>query len=1193
MPLNARRRGEAIRSAGCESLSGARACPPRRRSHSRPIPWLLLGWVATVLVARAQLPGDVDGDGRVTAVDASLALQYALDLRVPPFLESEQAADLTGNGRPDPVDASLILQTSLRIRPQVLIESSALTFVLPVRVRFTSTVTGGTPGYAYQWDLNADGVTDADTPTVEHAFAAEGAYVVTLRVTDGAQRSVLGSHTVRIDVTPPDVAVGVVATPRQGGCLLEWTPPAGEPLLGFHVYRQKAGETDFVLLNQEYAQDFWLDDFLENGVAYTYEVVAVDWTGLEGPPSATVTAIPGAAPAKPMLISAEKVGAQAVRIQWSAVSGAVGYRPLLGEYSRGFLDSVTDEAVAGTTHTFEDLPLDGSLYFGVEAIDAWGSISPRSEPAWVLLLSSETDSNADGIPDAWCGAFGLSPTVSLATNDFDGDGLNALQEYQALTHPFQPDTDGDGATDGLEVLIHHSNPVVMDTDAGGMTDDKEITMGLDPTVAADDLAAAPSGLRVFRLRGRKADLIWEVAPDARVAGYNVYLNQGQGFQKINASLVTQTQFTTAVLPLDTDLTLAVRSVLPDQTEGLLSRTIRLRLRELDFAAAEVLELDGNRLHVPAGAVSVPTTVAMASSALESGLSPSGNALDLLPHGLTFLAPCTLALSFDATDLDPALVGNLTLVALSGDRWLPLSNVTVSTSNNQVQGEIEHFSTYSVTYEAEGEFKAFDLVQNQDGVLSANARWDSDIDWYWLLKAHGYFYSMVLDFEVPIYEVECDTASRHRIWKEVKRVKVRRSMEIDLSPWYDPDDPDRGEYRLHIRIWSSYYYVGFLSRYSRPTLEVSYTTWLRRDAEGIAEIRQRVAQYWGDLSMPVGTGAQIGLKADRCYLSWIQHKAVYDINAMGERLVLEGASSSRSALTRVNSAGTLGPVFTYTGPTAVWEDNPYNFVLRATSPLRSALQFTAQVGDPNVAVYSSGGTVTFSPRNQDVNPGLPATYEARDNRGNITRTNLLLTVHNTEDNPRITQAASANRRAVIPRQAGSWNGGVQPHETITLSIAADDDDLINGDRLTYTWTADASGWEFSPADARGYGTGAVVTLIPPALTELQRRMPDQIEVICTVTDSTDRWVASGPIIVSTKYWTNSTAQEPVYVEQSHYTYVNCHNSTTDWTACGSWPLDGNDPHANLIGSDGLHWAYSPIWVFSHYQTVIRYEWRSPP
>lgn len=86
-----------------------------------------------------------------------------------------------------------------------------------------------------------------------------------------------------------------------------------------------------------------------------------------------------------------------------------------------------------------------------------------------------------GIPDSWAIANGLDPTdPALPYEDPDNDGLTNLQEFQAGTDPHKADTDGDGLTDGQEMLVYHTNPLLTDTDGDGVPDGVEIQTGSDP-----------------------------------------------------------------------------------------------------------------------------------------------------------------------------------------------------------------------------------------------------------------------------------------------------------------------------------------------------------------------------------------------------------------------------------------------------------------------------------------------------------------------------------------------------------------------------------------------------------------------------------------------------------------------------------------------------------------------------------------
>jgi hypothetical protein len=63
------------------------------------------------------------------------------------------------------------------------------------------------------------------------------------------------------------------------------------------------------------------------------------------------------------------------------------------------------------------------------------------------------DTDGDGMSDGFEVRYGFSPTSSNndANKDSDLDGLTNLEEYSYRTNPLKADTDGDGVSDGAEV----------------------------------------------------------------------------------------------------------------------------------------------------------------------------------------------------------------------------------------------------------------------------------------------------------------------------------------------------------------------------------------------------------------------------------------------------------------------------------------------------------------------------------------------------------------------------------------------------------------------------------------------------------------------------------------------------------------------------------------------------------------------
>lgn len=88
---------------------------------------------------------------------------------------------------------------------------------------------------------------------------------------------------------------------------------------------------------------------------------------------------------------------------------------------------------------------------------------------------AKTDTDGDGLTDGQeILELGTDPTKPDAkTSDLDKDGLTDRQELQVGTNPLRDDTDGDGLKDNFELGPFNSDPTKQDTDADGLTDDSE------------------------------------------------------------------------------------------------------------------------------------------------------------------------------------------------------------------------------------------------------------------------------------------------------------------------------------------------------------------------------------------------------------------------------------------------------------------------------------------------------------------------------------------------------------------------------------------------------------------------------------------------------------------------------------------------------------------------------------------------
>ena len=94
----------------------------------------------------------------------------------------------------------------------------------------------------------------------------------------------------------------------------------------------------------------------------------------------------------------------------------------------------------------------------------------------------QADTDENGVPDV--------------DDDWDGDGLTTIEEYQLRFNPFSQDTDGDGTLDGEEKISAFNIPrlpVYQDSDGDFMPDWWERLHGFDPLVPAAGCAVDSDG----------------------------------------------------------------------------------------------------------------------------------------------------------------------------------------------------------------------------------------------------------------------------------------------------------------------------------------------------------------------------------------------------------------------------------------------------------------------------------------------------------------------------------------------------------------------------------------------------------------------------------------------------------------------------------------------------------------------------
>lgn len=206
--------------------------------------------------------------------------------------------------------------------------------------------------------------------------------------------------------------------------------------------------------------------------------------------------------------------------------------PLPQDFTAFWIGSREGEGSAPSTSS----AIDDLAVLGIAARPDQIAILARGEAVETAL--ADLDADDDGLPDSYEIHHGFDPfSAADSTADPDGDGLDNLTEFQLMTDPKRPDSDGDGLPDGAEVTAsnppceplirdtdqdglddgtesgspnavhgHRSHPLEFDTDGDGFSDGVEVAFGCDPT----DPVSKP-----FESSGPVLAAYWDFdAPDA-------------------------------------------------------------------------------------------------------------------------------------------------------------------------------------------------------------------------------------------------------------------------------------------------------------------------------------------------------------------------------------------------------------------------------------------------------------------------------------------------------------------------------------------------------------------------------------------------------------------------------------------------------------------------------------------------------
>ncbi len=129
-----------------------------------------------------------------------------------------------------------------------------------------------------------------------------------------------------------------------------------------------------------------------------------------------------------------------------------------------------------------------------------GSTALEFQGGYNMAFKDNLNSVVEGTNDAyWHATVGLTVIGEGGSSDRDHDGLTLDEELALGTDPHNPDTDGDGLTDGDEVKKYNTNPLKADSDGDGLSDKDEIMIyKTDPNKADTDGDGLSDGDEVLK-----------------------------------------------------------------------------------------------------------------------------------------------------------------------------------------------------------------------------------------------------------------------------------------------------------------------------------------------------------------------------------------------------------------------------------------------------------------------------------------------------------------------------------------------------------------------------------------------------------------------------------------------------------------------------------------------------------------------
>jgi len=235
-------------------------------------------------------------------------------------------------------------------------------------------------------DLRADNITSLGY--VDGALSNGIVYYYALRAVNSAGAGPFSQIINVTPVGPPGPPLGIVIDVGNRSVRLGWNAPSddgGSRIKGYIIYRA-ANDTIFIELARVGPTNEYIDTNVQNGINYTYYVVAETLTG-RSPPSEEKRAVPLGEPSEPISVSVTREH-DGVMLRWSSPLDWGGATTLEYEVLRGTTIlglAVLVSSIVGRYYVDSNVSFNTVYYYRVRASNVVGT-GPSSEMKSIVLL---------------------------------------------------------------------------------------------------------------------------------------------------------------------------------------------------------------------------------------------------------------------------------------------------------------------------------------------------------------------------------------------------------------------------------------------------------------------------------------------------------------------------------------------------------------------------------------------------------------------------------------------------------------------------------------------------------------------------------------------------------------------------------------------------------------------------------------